>query len=242
MDLVIPYFFFKDPDTALGMRPMSMSSFSAWGKGSGGSNRMSQSKEDRNSPMPRNQNRFSSLYNPPGERSVSPSAQPLSSNFDRQGSSGSQSPTSTLERQHRAGSSGSRSMGPIVRDFRGPNRGPNETTNERDGTLHTVHMHTHMQGNNVGPFISANFAKMSSNGPPGVAAISRKPSNIPSRYPPSGPSEDDIKQGQQRMQGQQARKSEVDLERCINNVLEEYLNSCDDKVSTKYLKRSWSFG
>jgi len=31
------------------------------------------------------------------------------------------------------------------------------------------------------------------------------------------------------MQGQQARKSEVDLERCINNVLEEYLNSCDDK-------------
>ena len=43
-----------------------MSSFSAWGKGSGGSNRMSQSKEDRNSPMPRNQNRFSNLLRSEG--------------------------------------------------------------------------------------------------------------------------------------------------------------------------------
>ena len=218
------------------MRPMSMSSFSAWGKGSGGSNRMSQSKEDRNSPMPRNQNRFSSLYNPPGERSVSPSAQPLSNNFERQGSSGSQSPTSTLERQHRGGSGGSRSMGPIVRDFRGPNRGANDTTNERDGTLHGQYMHTHMSGNNGGSFMSSNFAKMSSNGPPGVASISRTPSNIPSVCSQIGPTEDEIKKGQQRMQGQQARKSDVDLERCINNVLEEYLNSCDDKVTYHFIR------
>ena len=96
-------------------------------------------------------------------------------------------------------------MGPIVRDFRGPNRGPNETTNEREGPMHAVHMHTHMQGNNVGPFMPANFVKMSSNGPPGVATISRQPSNIPNRCILNGPSEDDIKQGQQRMQGQQAR-------------------------------------
>ena len=222
----------QDPDTALGMRPMSMSSFSAWGKGSGGSNRMSQSKDDRNSPMPRNQNRFSSLYNPPGERSVSPSAQPLSNNFERQGSSGSQSPTSTLERQQRAGSSGSRSMGPIVRDFRGPNRGANEISNERDGALHAQYMHrpTHMQGNNVGTFMPSNFTNRPYNGPPGTPMNPRAPSNNSGRCPQNGPSDDDIRKGQQRMQGKQARKNEVDLERCINNVLEEYLNSCDDKV------------
>jgi len=164
----------KDPEMV--MRPMGQFA-NAWGKGSGGS-RMSQSKEDpRSSPMPRSQNRYaslsSSLYNPTGERSVSPSGQPLGGNFERQGSSGSQSPTNTLERQQRAGSGGSRSMGPpMVRDFRGTNQGQNDTSNERERALHAVQAHTH--GNNTGTYGSNIFSKLPSNGPPGVAVISRK--------------------------------------------------------------------
>ena len=123
-------------------------------------------------------------------------------------------------------------MGPIVRDFRGPNRGANEISNERDGALHAQYMHrpTHMQGNNVGTFMPSSFTNRPYNGPPGTPMNPRAPSNNSGRCPQNGPSDDDIRKGQQRMQGKQARKNEVDLERCINNVLEEYLNSCDDKV------------
>jgi hypothetical protein len=205
-------------DISLGMRPMG-NAFSNWGKGSGG-NRLSQSKEDpRSSPMPRNQNRYASLYTP-GERSVSPSGQPLSGNFDRQGSSGSQSPTSTLERQHRGGSSGSRSMGPIG-NYRVPNRGPNESASERERMLQGARQH--MPGNSA--YEQTNFAK---NGPPGVATIARKPSSFL-----IGPSEEEIKKNQMRMEGTQIRKLGTrgdNFERSIKNILDEYLNSCDDKV------------
>ena len=154
----------------------------------------------------------------PGERSVSPSGQPISGNFDRQGSSGSQSPTSTLERQHRAGSSGSRSMGPMG-NYRGPNRGPNENTTERDRVIQAARQ----LGNNA--YEQTNFAK---NGPPGVASIPRKQSSFL-----IGPSEEDIKQNQMRMEGKQIKKlgnRGDDFERSIKNLLDEYINSCDDKV------------
>ena len=240
------------------MRPMGQFA-NAWGKGSG-SSRVSQSKEDpRSSPMPRNQNRFSSLssslYNQTGERSVSPSGQPLGGNFDRQGSSGSQSPTNTLERQNRAPTSGaSRSMGPpMFRDFRGPSQGQNDSSNERERMIHSVH--THLHGNNIGPYGSNNSAKIPSNGPPGVASISRKSSNNVYARLPVGPSDDEIKRNQQKMEGQVFRKpghTEERINNCIINVLNEYLNSCDDSVSyslqnlTKsvfklYTKKSFKF-
>ena len=201
------------------MRPGGLGgAFGAWGKGSGG-NRLSQSKEDpRASPMPRNQNRYASLCT--GERSVSPSGQPLSGNFDRQGSSGSQSPTNTLERQHRAGSSGSRSMGPMG-NYRVTNRGQNESTVERERMIQAARQH--IPGNIA--YDQTNFAR---NGPPGVASIPRKPSSFL-----KGPSDEDIKQNQMRMEGKQIKKhgdSPDDLGRSIKNILDEYLNSCDDTV------------
>ena len=189
------------------MRPMGQ--FANWGKGSGGT-RLSQSKEDpRNSPMPRNSNsnRFSSLYST--ERSVSPSGQPLSGNFDRQGSSGSQSPTSTLDRQHRAGSSGSRSMGPMGK---WTNRGTHDSSSERDRMLQPPRQH--MTGSNA--YEQTNFAK---NGPQMIGLISRKPPSV------NGPSEEEIKEGQQRMEGKQVTKHGncgEDFERSIKNILDEF--------------------
>ena len=199
---------------------------------------MSQPKEDpRSSPMQRSTNRYASLYNQPGERSVSPSSQPLGGTLlERQGSSGSQSPTSTLERQHRAGSGGSRSMGPPHmtghRDYRTPSRGPNDNSNERESAIQAVQ--AQMQAATVGSFGSPNFTKIPSNGPPGVAAIARKPSDIVAIRPQSGPSDEEIKRSQQNMEGRKVREyvsNKDDLDRCINNFLDEYLHSCDDKVS-----------
>ena len=211
--------------------------FSAWGKGSGGS-RMSQPKEDpRSSPMQRSTNRYASLYNQPGERSVSPSNQSLSGTLmERQVSSGSQSPTSTLERHHRAGSGGSRSMGSpnmsVPRDYRGPNRGPGDSSNERESAIQAVQ--AQMQTVTTGPFATSNFAKLPSNGPPGVAAVGRKPSDTVAVRSPLGPSDEEINRSQQNMEGRKVKEyvsNKNDLDRCINNFLDEYLHSCDDKVS-----------
>ena len=80
-----------------------------------------------------------------------------------------------------------------------------------------------MPGNNA--YEQTNFAK---NGPPGVASITRKQSSFL-----VGPSEEDIKQSQKHMEGMQIKKlgnCGEDFERSIKNLLDEYLNSCDDKV------------
>lgn len=224
------------------MRP-SQGMFSTWGKGSGsaGSRTPSSKQHPTGSPMPPNSNRFSSLSAVHGtnERSVSPSGQPFGSNFERQGSSGSQSPTSTLERQHRAGSGGSRSMGPthFGREYnRGPNRGPHESSNERENVLYNVQMH--MQGGNIGSYGPGNYARIPSNGPPGVAIISEKSPNKIASFPVIGPSDDEIRKYQEHeMKAIQIKKRESNnqpLEPCFKNVLDEYLNSCDEKVRFLY--------
>ena len=223
---------------SLGMPNSMRPTFMGWGKGSGGG-RASQPKEDlRDTHI--SKNIYASLSMQAAERSVSPSGQ-QGVLLERQGSPGSQSPFSTLERQNRAGSGGSRSAGgPHMaggRDYRATSRGPMESTNERQSAVNAAR---DMQMGSIGSLGSCpNFTKMPSNGPPGIPVISRKPSDPALLRPPLQPSEDDIRLHQQKMMklgDEKVKKfgdNQEDLDRCITNFLDEHLHtSCDDKVSS----------
>ena len=130
-------------------------------------------------------------------------------------------------------------MGPthFGREYnRGPSRGPHESSNERDNVLYNVQMH--MQGGNIGSYGPGNYARIPSNGPPGVAIISGKSPNKIASFPVIGPSDDEIRKYQEHeMKAIQIKKRESNnqpLEPCFKNVLEEYLNSCDEKVRFLY--------
>ena len=105
------------------------------------------------------------------------------------------------------------------------NRGTHDSSSERERMLQ--HPRQHMPGSNA--YEQTNFAK---NGPQMIGLIARKSPSV------NGPSEEEIKEGQQRMEGKQVRKHGdcgEDFERCIKNILDEFLkNSCDEKVCIIY--------